>query len=117
MLVATAVVRLLVPARWLQEIEHFLEHLFLGQAISRQVEVTVGAGVTQAVMFLVQVGLVPANAGATPSPGFVQGDIEIDEQVWRVEALPHVGHVGMVLGSRVGVTAQGPQAGHKYAFA
>ncbi len=102
-------------ARTLQKVEDEGQDLLLGQVVGGEVEVAVGAGVAQAVFLLVQVGLVPVGAAAPV--GGRQGQVEVDEQIGRVEPLPHVGHVGVILGGGGGVIAQGAQPGGEGALA
>ena len=101
----------------LQEREGFGQDLLLGKVNGGQIEITVGASVTQPPVLFVQVLLGPPHAPTPSLTGGTQRHIQVDEQIGRIQALPHIGYVGVILGCRARVIAQLPQSGCQHALA
>lgn len=72
------------------------------------------ARMSQPAVQFIQVGLPPLNV-ATLSDSW-QLSVEIDQNVWRGHALPHVGYAGVFLGRLVHLVAMSPQLSSQRGF-
>lgn len=61
------------------------------------IKITMSAGVSQALILFCQTVCAAVDVGAAQAGMFIT-DIQVDENVWPGETLPHIGNVGMFLG-------------------
>jgi hypothetical protein len=87
----------------LKEVERSIQDLLRGQLISLDAQIGVLASVLKSLLQLVPPGCLGLRGAALTSD--LLGDFEVDEQVRLGDALPHRGHVGVLLGHLVGVVA------------
>jgi hypothetical protein len=101
----------------LEKFEYDGKNLFFREAVGGKVKVAMGSRMTQAMVLFIKRFLGPAGTRSPSLLGCFECDVKVEEKIGWIEALPHVGHTGMILGCRPGIITQLPQAGGQRALA